>query len=1099
MPRQFAIAGSVALLLVGVFWWLLSGDRPDGSQIPRVDRDAARIEEVAGSILIDLFEGAGVAGGESSEIDLGAGAGALRGWVSDPEGSPAPGAEVFLYRSRLPAEVEQEGGLPLFRLLQVDGSGGVLLRDLADIGTIPFRPEIASGLLRLAGVRTDASGRYAFTGLAAGRYIVAGRADGTLVTPTPTIQYVAETDARVDIALVAAGDLTGVILGEDGSVIEGAQILLRGEIVPLEAGMEGWFVARDELLVFLLNPVTGTTRSDADGHFRFSALPPLDYQLFVEAAPWAATEKRHSVPEPAPIEIVLALGGTIEGVVSDRSGEVVPAVEVVLSADGGPAILEAGLPPRPKGTTDEEGRFRFDGLAEGAYRISVQGAGWQPQSVPGLLVAAGEILSVDIEIDAGVVIEGIVRDPRGSPVPDVNVSVRTERGAPSAQTMTDRSGAFALDTLSEGTHTVSFRRDGWLVQSTDAPTGGPALDITLEPGPIVSGRLVASDGTPVAQGRIQSERDWRRAVLAESVSDGRFEFSASTDQEFRLLIRAATFAETTFDVPAGGGDLGDIALAEAVRIEGVVLDPDGAPLPGARVTASRDDPEQRTRWRSGARDSVDFTDAEGAFSIEVDDPTAIYEVTARYALLLPSFGETISLGGSGVSGIVLSLRWGASFFGAVVGPTNSPVEGAVLEFRMTGDGGGTLGRGRKTTRSRTDGEYQVVGLEAGGYELRVSAPRLAQSVMRELEVGPDEARRVDVHLEPEQRLTGVVADDSGAPIDQARISVSVVGGARRSSSSDPTGSFIVDRLGREELTVAVESPGFLRYSERGVFAQDGPLEVVLRAAYEITGVVLDQGTEEPIPNARARITPVVWEGRKEREVWGRTDAEGRFTIGNLAAGDYQLQIAAEGYVPFEVTGIRLPTRPSEDDLVVLLRAGGRIRGTVYDMVGSGLADVRVRAFRLPDDEDAPRRRRGRHDAQDNTDEEGKFVLHGLVEGRYEVRFEHGDYLSESEDVVVSLDRPEPLVTASLERGAEIEGRVYSASGAVQNGGNVILVGPLRRRVKLEEGATFRFAGLPPGTYQIRFVPDRNGGENSPPVEVELRVRQRRSIDLHLGA
>ena len=434
-------------------------------------------------------------------------------------------------------------------------------------------------------------------------------------------------------------------------------------------------------------------------------------------------------------------------------------------------------------------------------------------------------------------------------------------------------------------------------------------------------------------------------------------------------------------------------------------------------------------------------------------------------------------------------------FGMVSGPSGKAIEGASVELRSKDNRRG--GR-RGTSRSSGTGEYQVGGLLAGNYQVRVSAPRHASMVIPEITLGEDEARRLDLRLGPERRLVGIVIDEQRVAIDRARVSVSEKQASRRSGTSDPTGAFSIDRLGPGELTVTVEAEGFLRYRESNLFASDGSLEIVLRQAYSITGLILDQGTGDPIHRARVQLGSGDGSrsARRTRNSWARTDAEGIFLIEGLDVGEYQLTITADGYVPFTWTDVRLPARPSEEEIVVALRAGGRVRGTVYDPVGRGLSGARVRAFRLPDDPNAEAAtRRRRSEVQGRTTEDGAFSLSGLLEGRFELVFSHEDHLERVEEVTISLDQPEPLVTVTLERGAKIEGRVYGPGGSLQESGTVVLAGRLSRRARVRKGGAYRFTGLPAGTYTVRFQAGRTSSAPEGLIEILLPAAGSRTIDL----
>jgi hypothetical protein len=80
---------------------------------------------------------------------------------------------------------------------------------------------------------------------------------------------------------------------------------------------------------------------------------------------------------------------TINGVIADQSGAVIPDIQITLS---GPAGLSQ------TSTSDGEGRYTFQGLSTGEYRLQIAAEGFAPYQVTGLQVAAGAVLSHNVEL-----------------------------------------------------------------------------------------------------------------------------------------------------------------------------------------------------------------------------------------------------------------------------------------------------------------------------------------------------------------------------------------------------------------------------------------------------------------------------------------------------------------------------------------------------------------------------------------------------------------------------------------------------------------------------------------------------------------------------
>jgi hypothetical protein len=153
----------------------------------------------------------------------------------------------------------------------------------------------------------------------------------------------------------------------------------------------------------------------------------------------------------------------------------------------------------------------------------------------------------------------------------------------------------------------------------------------------------------------------------------------------------------------------------------------------------------------------------------------------------------------------------------------------------------------------------------------------------------------------------------------------------------------------------------------------------------IFGYVVRTGTGEAVPGARVTLTRAQGRGQALAAV---SDANGRFVIGNIAAGDYRLEVEREGYVDHEY-GQASPNRPGTvlvllpgqrlDDLVVSMVPTGAITGRVFDQNGQALEGVDVRAMRFRY-EDGVRVLENARTAE--TNDLGVYRLYWLEPGEY---------------------------------------------------------------------------------------------------------------------
>jgi hypothetical protein len=106
--------------------------------------------------------------------------------------------------------------------------------------------------------------------------------------------------------------------------------------------------------------------------------------------------------------------GSIEGVIKDSSGAVLPGVTVEARTNTG-VVLTA--------TTDSEGTYRFPSVAPGVYEISASLAGFAPKKQGEVVVGLGQIKKVDLALGLQGVAES-VQVTAESPLVDVRQSAR---------------------------------------------------------------------------------------------------------------------------------------------------------------------------------------------------------------------------------------------------------------------------------------------------------------------------------------------------------------------------------------------------------------------------------------------------------------------------------------------------------------------------------------------------------------------------------------------------------------------------------------------------------------------------------------------------
>ena len=195
-------------------------------------------------------------------------------------------------------------------------------------------------------------------------------------------------------------------------------------------------------------PFRRSTRSEPDGVFGFTALPPPPYHLTAQR-PGYSPVRIDRIEDATPLEVVLVAGVTLFGrVVGDWHGEGITDVD-----------LELQGPVNRRSQTDEDGGFEIVDIPLGPYRVAFSHPDYELQvqtlSLEPTPASTRRELDVVRLRPAGSIV-GEVRDALGDPVPDAEVTW----GDPplwGRATRTDAAGSFRLRGVHPGIQYVSAR------------------------------------------------------------------------------------------------------------------------------------------------------------------------------------------------------------------------------------------------------------------------------------------------------------------------------------------------------------------------------------------------------------------------------------------------------------------------------------------------------------------------------------------------------------------------------------------------------------------------------------------------------------------
>lgn len=574
---------------------------------------------------------------------------------------------------------------------------------------------------------------------------------------------------------------------------------------------------------------------------------------------------------------------------------------------------------------------------------------------------------------------GRVVGPEGRPIAKATVRVSAPRQQVSART--DAEGDFRLEGLVIGTRyelateARGFAPDHRMLTLESVED----LEIVLEPGLAVTGRLVTEAGEPIGGATVvlaPHQVDPRargyssaaqRELLPEAESDGegRFRVGELPALPMVLVARAKGLAEKIVsgvdltDV-VGELDLGDIELVPGVALHGVVRSRDAEPVAGAEIWIYYSNP---LLWaaRFEAEERQIATDERGRFVLPGLDGDRSYNLGVRHPEYVDKWLNEVVAGSEELFEIVLDR--GARVSGRILDETGDPVEGlsvSAVTVSPAGPVADALRRGTRVAngRSRDDGSFEIARIDPGRVEISVAPGRgwIASDLLTLDLRGGEERSGLVLRVTTGSELVGSVSNEEQRPVVGATVRVSnrtsvtsfMVRSLGPSSTerTDGDGNFAVRGLDPAvpQRAVTIQHPDYAVLEEVvEIHAGDNRRDFVLRRGAVITGVVVTEGGE-PVEGAEITLQGGSSQVRSSYTFFGgkaaESDPEGSFEIRGLSGGVYEVQARKPGFASGTAEGVDVGETTGAS-VTLVLTIGGTIRGRVLDLEPEELARIEV--------------------------------------------------------------------------------------------------------------------------------------------------------------
>lgn len=702
---------------------------------------------------------------------------------------------------------------------------------------------------------------------------------------------------------------------------------------------------------------------------------------------------------------------------------------------------------------------------------------------------SGELIRIPtrpmrIRLIGGITVEGVVRDAAGSPIEAARVELFREpglsreppAGAPPMDLITtDAEGRYRFERVQPGVCTIRVNAEGFAPQSrsdlyTEAIVG-TSVDFELVPATILRGVVRDEKGAPLADVRIQSLRELGNFVHSDR--EGRFEIRAKDDRGELTYVLKACYSSPGWHF-LRADQFNEITLQTLDAFRGRVLDPEGQPIEGAVIEATRGgnrsgsfDPSSGAILSSGPDDVFEpkpiRTDASGVFTgcpTGAGPTVDVLQIHAvGYEHLLIPVGE----GRNGDFGDLVLQRL-STLEGTVFDPAGAPRSGAKVRV----EGGGW----NIETNTGESGRYRLPIPRAGeAFSARADHPRFRPSEKTPLPVTRSgDSLSLDLFLSPGAGVEFRILLDGVPPppssVELATRSEASLLGAGTIGISDDEGVVRLEGLLPGTYRYLLECPG--AGSRRGeVTLVTG--EVLVVPTNLTTTETLQIVVTDPAGRVPEGTTVVVNSAGYQLE--GTQESDGSFSVVGHSPGAVLVKATAPGHTRAKTGWID----PQGEPIRILLERSTELTIQIIDALdGRPLPEASVWDFKTREFQ--------------SVDVNGTALIRHLPPGEH--RFAIGLQNYQLQFPVVSIGAFPELLTVSLDRGREIEVEVVDPRGNPLGGvelrldpGRVKGEGAGSWRWETDDSGRARIGGL---TFGDHFLVATRENHRSRRVDFQLR-------------
>lgn len=820
------------------------------------------------------------------------------------------------------------------------------------------------------------------------------------------------------------------------------------------------------------------------------------------------------------VMIELEKGGTVEGMVLDKSTKKPIARSHVSFQPSGKDDINSFryyTGSRSENFTDNDGKFLLVGLKDGAYviRVDARDQDYIPaESAEVSIKDANSVTGIVIELEVGGYISGKVIDEDNKPVERISISVDPKEddsrrgrryGSERGYGYTGEDGQYRVSGLKEASYTVETQLGEYIRQSKEnININTKDVDFVMSKGGKIEGKIVdKTTGLPIARkdnyitiscyedkgdsdtkGR-RSSRDYHYANMAddgtftiENLKPGKYYIEAHPQKkkyeeaEYRNIevIAGKTTSGIIIELMPGG---------PTYKITGVVLE---------SATRTPIDKVNVSCFGNIGNDycnSNGTTDAAGAFTLDGLMANVDYHLNVHSSKYVAS-STKVSLKVGDVFGVEILLTKGGCIKGVVKNSAGQSLAGKRImglpaQIKSLADMASIRENGLNQlhTNTRDDGQFEITGVAPGKYKMFVldegdsffGLPDF-DNYQKEVEVKTDETVTCEIIFDKAKQSLCKVSGKllkGGLPLAKEEIifiEVNMISFRPAEARTSEDGSYSLEVKPGKYFIMGQN----VKYGEITVPNQTEFRFDIILATLHIKGRVLDQQTKAPVDNAQIIVLRKTneqftgWQSLLETAIGGTdSDENGNFTMENMDAGDFIIQVVAQNYAVV-MQEVKL-VQSSIEDLLINMSAGGSVKGKVTDQAGSPVGDSYFSIENL--DVGIPIMDFDRSGSAGLSDKDGLYQIKNIKGGKYRITAVCKGFAYAIMEISVT-DGAESTLDFTLTKGGNLQVKVKDELSNPADKVNVIL--------KTKEGAMLDniFTPSPESIFGSKAITDKTG-------------------------